>query len=177
MSVNDSGFPVLYDDQPADITGAAPVYQPGTIFVWKHGTGRAKRSLVQYVRLGNNGCSYGQALAINSATVVSHSVMVAAVGKNANFIGIAAATIASQAYGFAVIGGYCEYAYTVAAAASGDTLCLSATTVGKLSAGESDTYYTASATDASGLLGLAIANGAIAAGDLGSITLCGVWGV
>ncbi len=177
MSVNDSGFPVLYDDQPADTTGDCPVYQPGAIFVWKHGTGRANRSVVQYVRLDNNGCSYGEALAFNTATVVSHSVKVASLGQDADFVGIAAATIASQEYGFMVIAGYCEYAYSASDAASGETMCLSATTTGQLTTGKAHNYYSASATDASGLLGIAFSNGAVAAGGLASITLLGTWGV
>jgi hypothetical protein len=177
MSISDSGFPVLFDTQPSSTATSTPVFQPGAIFVWKSGTGRVKRSLVQYVQLDNNGCSYGEALQINDATVVAYSVKKASTAKDSNFVGIAAGTIASQKFGFMVIGGYCEYAYTIAAAASGDSLALSASTYGRLSAGVADTYYTASATNVSGLLGVAIANGAISAGALGSVTLCGIWGV
>ncbi len=173
------GYPIILGDQGTQ-TSSAPLYQPGAVFMWRKGTGNAYAGVIQYVQLDNNGCSYGQTLQPNDATITGYSVKVVdkSSGKGPNFVGIAAATIASQYFGFMVIGGYCEYAYSASAAASGNVLCLAATATGQLSVGSAD-YYTATTagSDATSCIGIAVARGAITAAALGSVTLCGHWGI
>jgi hypothetical protein len=176
-----TGFPVLLDSQ-VKVNHEAAVFQPGAIFIHKSGTGRAQTSWVQYVQLGNNGCNKGAALMYNPATLNTYSVKKSSLtwGYAPNFVGIAAGTIASQRYGFMVIGGYCEYAYISETAVAGENLCVSGTTEGQLTANRASSVYSATCVlNASygRVIPVAIARGACTGGDLGSITLCGIWGV
>jgi hypothetical protein len=177
------GYPVLFGAQVTQ-TSSKPLHQPGAVFMWRKGTGNAYAGIVQYVQLDNNGCSYGQALIANPATISGYSVMItdlcSTFGKSPNFVGIAAATIASQYYGFMVIGGYCECAYCASAAASGNVLGLAATATGMLTPAEVATVWAATESgtgDFSGVMGVAVARGAITAAAMGSVTLCGHWGI
>lgn len=173
------GFPVLYDTQIKSNTAAA-VYQPGAIFLHKGGTGRADTSWVQYVQLGNGGCDRGAALMYNPATTNSWSVKKASLGQGYSpcFVGIAAGTIASQYYGFAVIGGYCEYAYVSQTAAAQENLCVSGSVEGQLTSNRASCVYSGTrSVGATGVIAVAIARGAVASAALGSITLSGIWGV
>jgi len=176
-----TGFPVLYDTQIKSNTAAA-VFQPGAIFMHKGGTGRSDTSWVQYVQLGNNGCSRGDALMYNPATTDSWSVKKSSLtqGYSPCFVGIAGGTIASQYYGFMVIGGYCEYAYISETAVAGENLCVSGTTEGQLTANKASNVYSGTCavnSSAGRVTAVAISRGACTGGALGSITLCGIWGV
>ena len=177
------GYPVILGDQGTQVN-QYPAHQPGAVFMWRKGTGNKYAGIIQYVQLDNNGCSYGQALRLNHATLSAYSVTVIDTptvdGKSPHFVGIAAATIASQYFGFMVVGGYCEYAYSASAAASGNVLGVAATATGMLSAPDVATAWSATEVSTgclSGIYGSAVARGAITAGALGSVTLCGHWGI
>ena len=156
-----TGFPELIGTQALTVSTAA-VYQPGSIFVHRNGN---NRGLLQYVQLDNNGCSQGESLVTNFATLVSWSVAKASTDDmySRPFRGIACATIASQYFGFMHIGGYAEKADISMTVASGDFLSLSGSTAGKLTGLQASPHA------------VAVARTAIATG-VGSISLIGIWG-
>lgn len=156
------GYPVIRDTQVTS-TATAAVYQPGTVFVHKDVNG--EWALAKYVQLDNSGCSQGEALVTNYATLKSYSVSKAATSDahRPHFRGIAAATIASQSFGFMFIGGYVEKADSSITTASGDYLGISASTAGKLTTiNPSPNVF-------------AVARTAFATG-VGSVSIIGMWG-
>lgn len=177
-----SSFPVI---STTDFTSnqTTATYEPGTVYA-VNPAGR-NWSLVEYIQLDNNGCSQGEVLVHNYATLVSYSVAKAAttdMGAPA-FRGIAAATIASQRFGFMTIGGYVEKGDVSLTVASGDFLTISGSTAGKLSpnngAGGVKAFWNATLGQSSTLgtapFVVAVARGAYATG-VGSMILNGVWG-
>lgn len=174
-----SSYPVLYDSQ-ITTTGSGAVYEPGTVFVHRSGTGRAQFALVEYIRLDNNGCSQGESLVTDFGTTVHHGVAKSATsdGRAAHFRGFAAATIASNAYGFSIIGGYCEKADTSQTTASGHLISISGSTAGKCTSLGCGTTWNAtlglSSTVGTAGFAIAIARGAFATG-VGSVSIIGVW--
>jgi len=174
------GFPILYDTQITAQDDVAAAYQPGMIFLYRCGTGRTNLSLVKYVQLDNNGCDAGNALVKNYATIKNYSVMKSAVTDGGGPIsGIAAATIASQYFGFMYIGGYVPSVLQSNTTASGEYLTVSASTAGCLTndiascfnIGSTQTFY-----NASGMVIVGRAQGVVASAGYGSIMLCGIWG-
>lgn len=155
------GFPVLRDTQ-VSTTSAAAVYQPGDVFVHYNG---AEWALVKYVQLDNDGCSQGEVLVTNYATLKSYSVEKSPTDDvySRTFRGIAAATIASQYFGFMYIAGYVEKADISMTVASGDFLSISGSTAGKLTGLQASPHV------------FAVARTAIATG-VGSVSLIGMWG-
>lgn len=174
------GYPVLYDTQ-VTTTGTAAAYQPGAVFVHRSGTGRSQWALAKYVRLNNDGCSKGEALLADVGTAVSYGVKTCSTteGRQGGFFrGFAAATIASNAYGFMIFSGYCETVDLSHTAASGEALCLSGSTAGKVTPdGASSTMNATLGTSvfATAVSPVAIARTAIATGT-GSCQIIGVWG-
>lgn len=158
-----TGFPTLYGAQ-ASTTSTAAVFQPGDVFVHKNG---AEWALVKYIQLDNNGCSQGEALVTNYATLKSYSVKIADSASadiyGGSFRGIAMATIASQSFGFMAIAGYVEKADISRTTASQDFLYLSGSTDGKLTNISASPHV------------IAVARTAIATG-VGSISILGTWG-
>ena len=155
------GLPELRDAQAQTVSTAA-VYQPGAIFVHRNGS---NWGLIQYVQLDNNGCSQGDSLVTNYATIVSYSVAKASTDDQSSrpFRGVACATVASQRFGFMYIGGYVEKADCSYTVASGDFLYISGSTAGKLTPLPAGPHP------------IAVARGAFATG-VGSVSLIGVWG-
>ena len=137
--MTNEGFPILYDTQVTGQDDVAAAYQPGALFIHRSGTGNTNMSLVQYVQLDNNGCSQGDALVQNYATLKNYSVKVSATTDQLTPVlrGIAAATIASQYFGFMIMSGYVEKANLSKTCASGDLLVISGSTAGYLSPGNS----------------------------------------
>lgn len=156
-----TGLQELRDTQALTVSVQA-TYQPGTIFVHRNGN---NLGLVQYIQLDNNGCSQGESLVTNYATLVSYSMAKASTDDqhSRSLRGIACATIASQYFGFMHIGGYAEKADISMTVASGDFLSLSGSTAGKLTGLQASPHAAA------------IARTAIATG-VGSVTMIGVWG-
>ena len=129
MGVN--SFPVV---SGAQITAndTTSKMEPGTIMAVR--TQTDQWSLVEYVQLDNNGVSQGEALVTNFATLKQYSVAKAATtDAGVPMRGIAAATIASQRFGFMYIGGYVEKADISQTVASGEYLMIGGSTAGKLS--------------------------------------------
>ena len=157
----EEGFPTLRDTQVTS-TAAAPVFQPGAIFVHYNG---AEWALVKYVQLGNDGCSQGEALVTNFAILKSYSMEKASTDDlySRPFRGLAAATIASQSFGFMYFSGYCEKADLSMTVGSGDFLSLSGSTAGKLTGLQASPHV------------VAVARTALATG-VGSVSLIGTWG-
>ena len=171
----ENGFPVLYDGQIFG-TATAAVYQPGAIFVRKFGTGRMNWSMVKYVRLNNSGCNQGEALVSDFATLNSNIVTAAATtDEGTNPRGVAAATIASNSYGFMVIAGLCGSADLSHTAASGEYLAISGSTAGKLTPDLCSVFNAGTQGNASMWIPFAVAREAIATG-FGSVQILGVWG-
>lgn len=173
------GFPVLRGSQ-VTTTGTAPVFEPGTIYAVRNST-TGFWSLAKYVQVNNDGCSQGEVLVTNFATLSNDSVVKSAVGdgKSPHFRGLAAATIASQRFGFMYIGGYVEKADLSHTAASGELLAISGSTAGKLTPDGASSFWNATLGLSSALgtapFVFAIARTAIGTG-VGSVNILGIWG-
>lgn len=172
-------FPEIYDSQ-AQTTSAGASYQPGAVFVHRSGTGRAQFALLKYVKLDNNGCSQGEALVMDDGQTVEYGVKTCTTGHGRlpQFRGIAMATIASNAFGFMCINGYCEKVDVSQTVASGEMLCMSGSTAAKLTPRQASSILNATlgtSTFATGVFPCAIARGAFATG-VGSAQIIGLWG-
>lgn len=174
------GFPVLRGTQ-VETTGTAPVFEPGTIFAVRNAT-TGFWSLAKYVQLGTQGVSQGEVCVTNYATLSNDSVrqsVAATDGRAPHLRGIAAATIATNSYGFMYIGGYVEKADLSHTAASGELLCISGSTAGKLTPDGASSFWAATVGVSSALgsapFAFAVARTAIATG-VGSVSILGVWG-
>lgn len=175
-----TSFPVVSGAQVVAGGDATAKMELGTIIAMR--TVTDQWSLVEYVQLDNNGVSNGEVLVTNFATLKQYSVAKAAVGDfgvPGVFRGIAAATIASQKFGFMYIGGYVEKADVSHTAASTEGLTISGSTAGKLTPDKASSYWGAtvglSSTTGTAPWIFAIAKTAIATG-LGSVQICGIWG-
>lgn len=148
--------------------------EPGSIFACR--TQTDQWSLVQVVQLDNNGCSQGEALIRNFATMKQYSVSKSTTTSQGQpMVGLAAATIASQKCGYAYIGGYVEKADLSFTAASGEFLQISGSTAGKLTAKTASVFNTVTNGNSSQFMVVAQARTAIATG-IGSVSIVGVWG-
>lgn len=166
------GFPVLKNSQIEQADSAA-LYEPGMIIVVKNGD---NWSLASYVELSNDGCSQGEALVANYATLGSFRVAKAGTGdRGIPMKGVAAATIASQKFGWMYIQGYVEKADLSETPASGEFLMISGSTAGKLTPNAASVFQSGTQGNASAFVVVARANAAFATG-VGSISLVGVWG-
>lgn len=147
--------------------------EPGTIMAVR----TAKEwSLVEYVELDNNGVSQGEALVSNLATIGQGRVAKAATSdEGAPIRGIAAATIASQRFGWMYIGGYVEKADFSQTTASGEYLMISGSTAGKISNNRASAAFVGTQGNASMFVVIGQARAAIGTG-VGSMVLLGVWG-
>lgn len=149
-------------------------HEPGTILAMRSATDQW--SLVEYVQLDNNGCAQGDALVKNFATLKSYSVMKGATSDGgAPIRGIALATIASQRFGFAAIGGYVEKITVSHTTASGEYLRLSGSTAGQLTPDMASVFNAGTQGSSSMFLVVAVSHGIIATSAMGSGTLIGVW--
>lgn len=151
-----------------------PREELGTIRFVRDSNGN--ESIVKVVQLDNNGCSQGEALVTNFATLKSYSVKKAATTDGgAPIRGVACATIASQKAGYMYIGGYCEKADLSETAASGEYLIISASTAGKLTGQSASCFNLGTMGNASQFVPVAVARTAISTG-VGSVSILGVWG-
>lgn len=156
-----------------------PRGEPGTVLLYKDANGNT--GVVEIVQLDNAGCSQGEVLVTNFATLKSFSVTKASTTDAfaPHFRGLAAATIASQKCGYMIIGGYCEKADLSKTAASGETLTISGSTAGKLTAARASSFWGAtlglSSTSGTAPFIFAIAKTAIGTG-IGSVQILGMWG-
>lgn len=166
------GWPVLYDAQ-IQSTSSGANFEPGAIFLWRGGTGRAEAALVQYVQMDNGTCSQGEALVQNFATLGSWRVKAAATADEGTIPrGVAAASLGSLVYGFMIIAGYCEKADLSHTAASGEYLMVSGSTAGKLTPNRASVYNAGTHGSSSMFLTFAVSRTAIATG-VGSIQILG----
>ena len=174
------GFPILYDTQVTGQDDTAAAYQPGMVFMYRCGTGRVNLSLVKYVQLDNNGCDAGNVLVSNFATLTNYSVKKSATTDGRGSIrGIAAATIASQYFGFMYIGGYVPSVLQSNTTASGEYLSVSASTAGCLTSQVASCFNIGTTTfwdNASGAAIIARAHDIVASAGYGSVSLVGIWG-
>lgn len=173
-------YVTIYDGQSLTTSTGGP-FKPGQIVVHRSGTNRAQRALAKWVLLDNAGCSRGEALITDLATTVEYGVAKASTTDSylPNFRGIAAGTIASNTFGFAIISGYCEQADLSETAASGELLAISGSTAGKLTPNRASSFWTATVGVSSALgsapFVFAQARTAIATG-VGSVQILGTWG-
>lgn len=171
MGVN--SFPVV---SGAQITAndTTSKMEPGTIMAVR--TQTDQWSLVEYVQLDNNGVSQGEALVTNFATLKQYSVAKAATtDAGVPMRGIAAATIASQRFGFMYIGGYVEKADISQTVASGEYLMIGGSTAGKLTNDKASVFNAGTQGNTSAFMVVGVARTAFATG-VGSIQILGVWG-
>ncbi len=174
--IKDYAFPLLSNTQ-IEQDDASAVFEPGVIVAVRN---NGNWSLAMYCQLDNNGCSQGEALVTNFATLKQYSLIKAATteARQPMLRGIAAATIASQAFGWAYIWGYVEKADLSHTAASGELLCISASVAGKLTPDGASSLLNGT-MGTSNLVTIpwtvAIARTAIVTG-LGSVSLIGMWG-
>ncbi len=148
--------------------------EPGQILLMKNAAGEC--SVVEIVQLDNAGCSQGEVLVQNFATLKGYSVSKASTTDKGGLMkGIAAATIASQKCGYAIIGGYVEKADLSFTAASGEYLKISGSTAGKLSAHTASCFNSGTQGNATAFVVVAIARTAISTG-VGSVQILGLWG-
>jgi hypothetical protein len=151
-----------------------PRGEPGQIFVSKNSAGEF--SLVEIVQLDNNGCSQGEALVQNFATLKGYSVKTSATtDEGAPMKVVAAATIASQKCGYAIIGGYCEKMDFSHTAASGEYICIGGSTAAKFTPNKASCFNLGTLGNASQVMVVAVARAAISTG-VGSAQILGVWG-
>ncbi len=166
------GFPVLKNSQIEQADTAA-IYEPGMIIVVKNGD---NWSLASYVELDNSGCSQGEVLVKNFATLGSFRVAKAATtDRGIPMRGIAAATIASQKFGWMYTQGYVEKADVSETVASGEFLMIGGSTAGKLTPNIASVFQSGTQGNASAFMVVARANAAFATG-IGSVSIIGVWG-
>jgi len=175
----EGGFPVLYDTQ-VETTSTEPVYQPGAIFTHRSGPGRKQWALVKYIQVSNDGISQGECLFTDDGRTGEWGVKKCTTteGRQAPFRGLACATIASNNYGFMYIGGYVEKGDLSHTAASGEMLCISGSTAGKLTPDGASSVMNATlgtSTFATSVFPVAVARTAIGTG-VGSCSLIGIWG-
>lgn len=173
-------FCTIYDGQSLTTSTGGP-FQPGQIVIHKSGTGRANRALLKWVKLDNAGCSRGEVLVTDFSAAIESTVAKASTtdGYLPHFRGVAAATIASNTYGFAIISGYAEQVDCSETCASGEQLAISGSTAGKMTPNRASSFWTATVGVSSALgsapFVFAIARGAFATG-VGSANILGVWG-
>ena len=149
--------------------------EPGTIMATR--TSTDQWSLVQCVQVDNRGVSQGEVLVTNFATLKSYSVAKASTTDGgAPLGGIACATIGSQKCGWMYIQGYVEKADLSQTVASGEYISIGASTAGKLSNDKASAFNLATIVNVSAQMVVAIARTAFATG-VGSISICGCWGV
>lgn len=149
----------------------------GTITAMRNGD---QWSLVQAVQLDNNGCTLGDVLVYNPATLKQYSVKKAATGdRGAYMVGIAVATIASQFCGYMYIGGYVEKGAISMSVASGEYLCIGGSTAGAFTPLRASVFNNGTQGNASAFVVMAISKGLVATTStlVASLQLCGVWGV
>lgn len=174
------GAMTLLDGQ-ITTTNASAIFPPGQVFYWRGGTDRKNSALVKWVQLDNSGCSQGEALITDFAVFNGFGVAKASTAQGklpGEFRGIAAATIASNAFGFMIIGGYCEKADVSLTVATGEMLTLSGSTAGKLTpAGASSQNNATFGTSVFATIPfpVAIAKTSFATG-VGSVQIIGIWG-
>lgn len=175
----EQGFQVIYDTQITTTSTGGP-WQPGEIVIHRSGTGRTQQALARWVLIDNAGCSQGEALVTDFAATVDHGVVKASTTDAfaPHFRGVAAATIASNKFGFSIISGYCEKADMSITAASGELLTISGSTAGKLTAKKASSFWGATLGVSSALgsapFVFAVARGAAATG-IGSVQILGMW--
>lgn len=168
-----TAFPVVSGAQVTANDSTAKM-EPGTVMAVR--TQTDQWSVVEYVQLDNNGVSQGEVLINNFATLKQYSVAKAATGDvGAPIRGIAAATIASQYFGFMYIGGYVEKADLSQTAASGEYLQVGGSVAGKLTSDKASAFNSGTQGNVSAFVVVAQARTAIATG-IGSISLMGMWG-
>lgn len=148
--------------------------EPGQIFCSKNSAG--EWSIVEIVQLDNNGCSQGEALVQNFATLKGYSVKTSATtDEGAPMKGVAAATIASQKCGYMIIGGYVEKLDSSQTVASGEYLMISGSTAAKFTNDAASCFNLGTQGNASQFMVVAVARAAFATG-VGSAQILGVWG-
>ncbi len=148
--------------------------EPGQIFCSKNSAG--EWSIVEIVQLDNAGCSQGEALVQNHATLKGYSVRPAATSdEGVPMKGVAAATIASQKCGYMIIGGYVEKMDLSHTAASGEYLCIGGSTAAKFTPNKASCFNLGTLGNASQVIPVAVARAAIATG-VGSAQILGIWG-
>jgi len=149
--------------------------EPGTTVVVKDPT-TGEFSIAKIVQLDNNGCTVGDCLVQNFATLKSFSVSKASTTDVGGMpFGIAAATIASQKCGYAFIGGYVEKANVSQTTASGEYLQVGGSTAGNLTNDKASAFNSGTQGNVSAFLVVARARAAVATGVM-SIQICGIWG-
>lgn len=169
-----TAFPVVSGAQIVAGGDTTAKMEPGTILAYRNSD---QWSLVQYIQLDNNGVSNGEALVTNFATLKQYSVKKSATSDRGGPIsGVAAATIASQKFGYMYIGGYIEKADLSLTAASGEYIMISGSTAGKLTTAAASVFNSGTQGSASMFMIVGIARTAFATG-LGSVSLRGIWGV
>lgn len=149
--------------------------EPGTTVVVKDPT-TGEFSIAKIVQLDNNGCTVGDCLVQNFATLKGFSVAKASTTDVGGLpFGIAAATIASQKCGYAFIGGYVEKANVSQTTASGEYLTVGGSTAGNLTNDRASAFNSGTQGNASAFQVCARARAAVATGVM-SIQMIGIWG-
>jgi len=169
-------FPVVGPGQITDVWDPTtnPRGEPGQIFFSKNAAG--EWSIVEIVQLDNAGCSQGEALVQNFATLKGFSVKTSATTDHgAPIKGVAAATIASQKCGYMIIGGYVEKLDSSQTCASGEYLMISGSTAAKFTNDKASCFNQGTQGNASQFMVVAVARTAFSTG-VGSAQILGVWG-
>jgi len=169
-------FPVVGPGSLTDVWDPTtnPRGELGQIMFHKNSAGEF--SIVEIVQLDNNGCSQGEALVQNFATLKGYSVKTSATtDEGAPMKGVAAATIASQKCGYAIIGGYCEKIDLSHTAASGEYICIGGSTAAKFTVNKASCFNLGTLGNASQVMVVAVARAAVATG-VGSAQILGIWG-
>lgn len=175
----EGGYEVIYDAQLQATTTGGP-WRPGQVVVHRSGTGRDQWALAKWVKVPS-GCSRGEALVTDFSATEGSSLARASTTDSyspGTFRGVAGGTIASAAYGFSVISGYCEQAYCSETVASGEGLTISGSTTAQMTPNRGSSFWTAtlglSSTSGTAPFLYAVGRGAFTTG-LGSIQILGTW--
>ncbi len=169
-------FPLVGPGQLTDTWDptANPRGEPGQIFCSKNSAG--EWSIVEIVQLDNSGCSQGEALVQNFATLKGYSVKTSATtDQGAPMKGVAAATIASQKCGYMIIGGYVEKMDLSQTVASGEYIMIGGSTAAKFTNDRASCFNLGTQGNVSMFQVVAIARTAFATG-VGSAQILGIWG-
>ena len=161
-------------DPTSTITGARG--EPGTLHVYKNDT-TGEFSLVRIIQMDNNGCTAGQVLMLNHATLKGYSRRVSATTDSGAIpSGIAVTAIASQKCGYEYCGGYAIVDVSQDCA-SGEYLMTSVSTAGQLSNDRASVFNAATSwgvTSSFFVCGVLRSVGTAACDA--SIQMLGVWG-
>ncbi len=179
MDFGDAFGNITLLDGQITTTNTSLIFPAGQIFFYRMGTDRKMAGLVKWVLMDNNGCTLGDVLIGDTATTGMNNVMKAATSDRGGLpVGFAAATIASNTWGFAIIGGYVEKGAISMTVATGEYLTIGGSTAGAATPNRASVFNAGTQGNASAFQVFCKSRGAVATTStlVASLQMVGVWG-